>query len=208
MDLVVRLHKHHLANGIPYRICFVPDPVAWTEAPESRRILGRQRDRWQRGLSEVILRHRDMLLNPRYGRIGTLAFPHFFFLEVWGPLLEATGYAAFLVTLLMGWASAPYIACFFMIAVGLGIFLSVIAVGLEELSFRRYPRGADLAWFVLLSLIENLGYRQLTAYWRIRGMVSFLRRKKGWGDMARRGFQVAPAKPDQPASAAAPRIPR
>src|SRR5690606_9667639 len=54
MELVVRLHEYCRDHDIPYRISFVPDPVAWTEAPESLRILGRQRDRWQRGLGESL----------------------------------------------------------------------------------------------------------------------------------------------------------
>jgi cellulose synthase/poly-beta-1,6-N-acetylglucosamine synthase-like glycosyltransferase len=51
MELVVRLHRHCREKGIPYRIYFVPDPVAWTECPESLATLSRQRDRWQRGLA-------------------------------------------------------------------------------------------------------------------------------------------------------------
>ena len=45
MELVVRLHRHCRDNAIPYRIAFIPDPVAWTEAPETVRILGTQRER-------------------------------------------------------------------------------------------------------------------------------------------------------------------
>src|SRR5207245_986478 len=50
MDLVVRLHRYLRQRKIPYEISFIPDPVAWTEVPESGRILGRQRERWHRGL--------------------------------------------------------------------------------------------------------------------------------------------------------------
>ena len=194
MELVVRLHRHCLEKGIPYRISFVPDPVAWTEAPSTVRTLSRQRDRWQRGLSEVIFRHRDMLLNPRFGRLGMWAYPHFYFLEVWGPIIEVSGYVAFGVSLLLGWASTAYVLGFLTVAVVLGIVLSVMAVGLEELTFRRYPRTTDLLWFFALAVLENAGYRQLTAFWRIRGALSFMRKKKGWGDMTRTGFEVAPAK--------------
>ncbi|MCF7811564.1 glycosyltransferase family 2 protein, partial [bacterium] len=50
MELIVRIHRHCRENKIPYRINFIPDPVAGTEWPETLRVLGRQRDRWQRGL--------------------------------------------------------------------------------------------------------------------------------------------------------------
>lgn len=204
MELVVRLHRHCLEQRIPYRITFVPDPVAWTEAPETIRVLGRQRDRWQRGLSEVLTRHRTMLLNARYGRIGMLAFPHFYLLEMLGPGIEVLGYVAFILTILMGWATPLYVVAFLMVAVVLGIALSVVAVGLEELTFRRYTRVSDLFRFFLLALVENLGYRQLTAFWRIRGMVSFLQKRKGWGEMTRKGFTPPPPPPSTAATARKP----
>jgi cellulose synthase/poly-beta-1,6-N-acetylglucosamine synthase-like glycosyltransferase len=188
MELVVRLHRHFREGGIPYRIAYVPDPVAWTECPESLRVLGRQRDRWQRGLVETTLRHRKMLLNPRYGRIGMLVFPYFFFLEMLGPAVEILGYFSFALTVAMGWASPAYVAAFLSVAVLLGIVLSVVAVVLEELSFRRYPRTRDLLRLFGLAVLENFGYRQVNTFWRIRGMVSKLRGAREWGSMERKGF--------------------
>lgn len=66
--------------------------------------------------------------------------------------------------------------------------LSIAAVGLEELTFRRYPKFTDLLQLFGLAVIENFGYRQLTTYWRIRGFISALRGKTGWGQMERKGF--------------------
>jgi hypothetical protein len=40
-------------------------------------------------------------------------------------------------------------------------------------------------------VLENLGYRQLTVWWRLRGVVSFIRGKKSWGKMTRKGFKPA-----------------
>jgi hypothetical protein len=36
--------------------------------------------------------------------------------------------------------------------------------------------------------MENLGYRQLNTYWRVRGTISGLMGKRGWGVMTRKGF--------------------
>lgn len=191
MELVVRLHRHCREHGIPYRIEFVPDPVAWTEAPETMRDLGRQRDRWQRGLTEVLMRHRHLLLNPRYGLLGLLAFPYFFFLEMLGAAVEVGGYITFVVAVAAGHANAPYIAAFLLLAFALGIALSVAAVGLEELSFRRYRRLRDVLALFGLALIEGLGYRQLCTFWRVRGLWSAARGRTGWGAMTRKGFATA-----------------
>lgn len=129
-----------------------------------------------------------MLLNPRYGRAGVLAYPYFFFLEMLGPVVEGLGYVAFLVTVLMGWASFEYAVAFFLVAVVLGVVLSVAAVALEELSFRRYPKVSDLLRLFYLGVLENFGYRQLSTFWRFRGTISALRGKEGWGAMVRKGF--------------------
>ncbi len=188
MELVVRLHRHCRENKIPYRISYVADPVAWTECPEKARDLGRQRDRWQRGLYETLMRHRHMLANPRYGRIGLAAFPYFFILELFGPLIELFGYLMFFLALSLGRASAPYIIAFLMAALVFGVVLSIAAVALEELSFHRYPRFTDLFRLFGLAVLENFGYRQLTSYWRIRGFFSGVRRVKDWGKMERKGF--------------------
>jgi cellulose synthase/poly-beta-1,6-N-acetylglucosamine synthase-like glycosyltransferase len=190
MELVVRLHRHCREQGRQYRVAFVPDPVAWTECPESLRVLGRQRDRWQRGLMESLWRHKVMLLNPRYGKVGMLAFPYFFFLEVFGPIIEGLGYVTFPTAVVLGRTSLPYVIAFLAVAFAFGIALSFAAIGLEELSFRRYPRARDLLRLLGVAITENVGYRQLSTYWRIRGMVSKLRGAKAWGAMERKGFRA------------------
>ena len=58
MELCVRMHRIMRDRKQPYRLVFVPDPVCWTEVPESTRILGNQRNRWQRGLFQVLGYHR------------------------------------------------------------------------------------------------------------------------------------------------------
>jgi len=194
MELVVRLHRHCRERRIPYHIEFVPDPVAWTECPETLRVLGRQRDRWQRGLTEVLVRHLHLLGNPRYGVVGLVAYPYFFFLEMLGAAVEVGGYVAFAITAALGRANGPYVVAFLLVAILLGITLSVAAVGLEELTFRRYPRQRDLLALFGLSVLEGFGYRQLSTLWRFRGLVSALRRKRGWGEMTRRGFATAAAR--------------
>jgi cellulose synthase/poly-beta-1,6-N-acetylglucosamine synthase-like glycosyltransferase len=189
LELTVRLHRHCRERGIPYKIHFVPDPVAWTEAPETLKVLGRQRDRWQRGLIDTMIRHVRMLFNPRYGRIGLVAYPYFFFLEMIGPIVEFTGYLVFLTVLALGIASLPFALLFLFVAVMLGSVLSIAAVGLEELTFRRYTRLRDLLRLFLLAFAENLGYRQILTYYRLRGTISYFRGLDGWGDMERKGFE-------------------
>ncbi len=101
-ELVLRLHRHQRDQGKPCRITFFPDPICWTECPEDLRTLVRQRDRWQRGLIEMIARHKEMLFRPRYGRIGCLAMPYFILFELLGPTIECFGYTLFVLALAPG----------------------------------------------------------------------------------------------------------
>jgi cellulose synthase/poly-beta-1,6-N-acetylglucosamine synthase-like glycosyltransferase len=193
MELVVRLRRHAHETGQPARVEFVPDPVAWTETPTSFRELGRQRERWQRGFSDALWRHRRILLNPRYGVLGMVVFPAFVLFEWMAPIVEALGLCLVVLGLIVGELSAEFAVLFFALACGLGILLSMLALMLEELSFRRYGRARDRALLVVWAVLENLGFRQLTVWWRLRGIVSYIRGKKSWGKMTRKGFNAADA---------------
>ncbi len=190
MELVVRLHRRYRESQRPYRVVFIPDPVAWTEAPVSWRDLGRQRDRWQRGLAQTLVRHRRMLLNPRYGTPGLLAFPYFTVFELAGPVFETAGYFTFVLAIATGHASALYITAFLALSIFLGSALSLAAIALEEASFRRYASRRDLIRMLAIGLIETFGYRQLNTWWRLRGLFSAMRHNQAWGPMTRRGFQT------------------
>lgn len=191
MEVVTRMHRTLKEQGKPYRISFVPDPVAWTEVPATLRVLRRQRDRWHRGLMDTLLRNRKMLLNPRYGTVGLLAMPYFFLFEFLGPVVELLGYVAVPVSLWLGFLDVEFAIAFFLAAVGLGALLSVAAVFLEELRLNRYPRWLDILKLTLYGVLENFGYRQLNSLWRAWAIVSFLRKNQSWGAMERRGFDPA-----------------
>jgi len=196
MELVVRLHRQHRLAGKPYRIVFVPDPICWTEAPESLRVLRAQRARWQRGLLESLHANRGLLFHPRGGAPGWLAFPVLVVFEALGPLVEVAGYGLVLASLPFGWISGSAVAAFLLAAVGLGALLSASALLLEEMSFHLYERPRHLGALMLALVIENLGYRQLTALWRAGATIEWLVRvRRGWGDMKRTGWQARPPVP-------------
>jgi cellulose synthase/poly-beta-1,6-N-acetylglucosamine synthase-like glycosyltransferase len=191
MEVVTRMHRNLREKGEPYRISFVPDPVAWTEVPVTLRVLRRQRDRWHRGLMDTLFRHRKMLLNPRYGTVGLLAMPYFFLFEFLGPVVELLGYIAVPLSLLLGYLDVEFAVTFFLASVGLGTLLSVAAVFLEEVRLNRYPRWVDILKLTLYGVLENFGYRQINSLWRALAIVSFLRKNQSWGAMERRGFDQA-----------------
>lgn len=192
-ELVLRLHRHRRDQGKPCRITFFPDPICWTECPEDLRTLVRQRDRWQRGLIEMVSLHRKMLFRPRYGRIGCLALPYFIFFELLGPTIECFGYAMFVLALILGVVSAQFALAFFAVSLTYGLVLSFIVILMEERAFRRYPDWSDLMRLTVCAVVENFGYRQLLAVVRMRSWYTLGRRRRQWGEMTRRGFEPLPA---------------
>jgi cellulose synthase/poly-beta-1,6-N-acetylglucosamine synthase-like glycosyltransferase len=202
MELIVRLHRHMREQKRNYDISFVPDPVAWTEVPESLGVLARQRDRWQRGLLQSLAEHRVMLFNPKYGRIGMIAYPYFWFMEGFGPVVEVLGYVAFTVAVIFGWVATEIVIAFLLLSVFAGIALSLAAVALEELSFRRYTGSRDFTRLLALSIIENFGYRQYLALARFRGVIMAIFGRRDWGAMERKGVldrgTPQPPRPSEP----------
>ncbi len=188
LDLVVRLHRYLQTQKIRYEIPFIPDPVAWTEVPESLAVLGRQRERWHRGLIAAMWEYRGMLFNPRYGRVGLIAVPFFTFGEMLAPVVEVAGYVLTGVGLALGLVNLPFAALFLLVAWGYGMLLSIWAVVLEEVSFRRYRRFGDLLRLLLFGVLETFGYRQLTVWWRLQAFFRVRKYRKVWGEMVRKGF--------------------
>jgi YaiO family outer membrane protein len=188
LDLVVRMHRYLRRNKIKYEMPFIPDPVAWTEVPESLRILSRQRERWHRGLIAAMWQYKTMLFNPRYGRIGFLAMPFYAFGEMLAPVVELLGYLITAAGLAFGLLNVSFALLFVLVAWGYGMLLSIWAVVLEEVSFRRYRRVGDLFRLLLFASLENFGYRQLTVFWRLKAFINVWKGVHAWGDMARKGF--------------------
>ena len=191
MELVVKLHKHFRRLGKPYRIAFTPEPVCWTEAPESWSVLARQRARWHRGAMETIFRHRDMILNPRYGRVGIIGFGHILLVDVLGPIIEIFGYVLIPAFWFLGLLSLDYLLALLAVTFGFGVVISVGALALEEVELRRFPNAKSLLILMGAAVLENFGYRQINNVWRLRGLWQFMIGAQGWGSMTRKGFRSA-----------------
>ncbi len=203
MDLVLRIHRHFRLQGKPYRVCFVPDPVCWTEAPEDLRTLRNQRIRWHRGLMECMTLHRELLFHPRAGLLGWFAMPFLLLFEGLGPLFEVAGYLVMGIGFALHLITPGGFLAFTLVALGLGIVLTLTAVLLEEASYDTYPSVRQVLALMAAAVFENLGYRQLTAVWRVQGMWRWLRRAdSSWGRMARTGSWNADQKAELERTAA------
>jgi cellulose synthase/poly-beta-1,6-N-acetylglucosamine synthase-like glycosyltransferase len=189
MELVVRLHKYFRKARIPYRILFTPDPICWTEVPSTIKVLRGQRNRWHRGLWETLWLHRDMLFNPRYGRLGFLAVPYFLFFEALGPVVEMAGYVVLILGFFLDVLFLEFAVLFLALSVLYGMLLSQMAVGIETLLLSRYPRVRDRITLVGAAFLEFVGYRQILTWERFIATFQIHKRRGQWGAMSRAGFQ-------------------
>jgi cellulose synthase/poly-beta-1,6-N-acetylglucosamine synthase-like glycosyltransferase len=188
MELIVRLHRHYRMRGIPYKIVAIPEPICFTEAPEDLRSLRNQRVRWQRGLAESLVKNMDLLLHPKSGFLGWIAYPVTILFELIGPLIEISGYLFFIIGYFVGIISTQALFAFLILAIGFSLFLSIVTIVLEEISFHIYPRLQNIISLFFAALLENIGFRQLNVFWRLMGTLGWLFRTKGsWGSIRRKG---------------------
>ena len=187
MDLVVRLHKHFIETGIPYRIVFNPDPVCWTQVPSDLKSLLKQRNRWHRGLIDSLLYSKRMFLNPKYGWVGLVGYPYFVFVEALGPLVEFSGYLGVVLFYLFGFLSREFALLFFLVAFGWGTLISMGSILLDNFLYKRYGSLRDIVKLMIYSLFEVFGYRQLIIMERFVATFQFWYR--AWGKPKRKSIE-------------------
>jgi cellulose synthase/poly-beta-1,6-N-acetylglucosamine synthase-like glycosyltransferase len=211
MEIIVRLHRFVLDKLHDRRIAFLPHPVAWTEVPETFESLRKQRGRWYRGLRESLRYHSAMMGRAKFGRIGSFALPAFWLFEYYGPLIEIAGYFFLVFLFLMEWQlgqhviSYEYLVAFLLASLGYGVLVNVLAVLVGAWRFRYgladrlqgrllpFTGRREVLILLLYAVLENFGYRQLTLYWRLRGLWDAWRGKTGWEKFGRVGFRPGEA---------------
>lgn len=190
MELVVRMRAFMYRHKRPHKVVYIPDPLCWTEAPSTLKVLGRQRNRWARGTFETLKLHRYMFFNPRYGVLGMLSYPFWFFFEWLAPFVETIGLIYFGVLWGTGHINWLFMLSLLAAVYSLAVFMSVFSLYSEENSYYKYNSHGDLGRMLLLALIEPFIYHPLTVLWSIRGNIDKWKGKRSWGEMTRTGFIV------------------
>ncbi len=188
MELVVRLIRNSKDKGKKGVVNYIFNANCWTEVPESFSILRKQRDRWQRGLLDIMTFHIRMFFNPKYNEVGLIAFPYFIIFEVIGPWIEAQGLLMFFIALGLGLLNAKVILLLFIGTIFMGLSVSIISFFIMERG-NDYFSYRDVAILIFYAFSENFGIRQFFSVLRLGGYINALRNKQGWGKMIRKGFQ-------------------
>ncbi len=190
MELIVRLRRVGYEKGEKARVEFLPEPVAWTESPESAKVLARQRNRWQRGLMDVLMRHKKMILNPRYGSAGMISMPFFFIVEFLSPIVEALSLTLLFVGLVTGLVD-PASLWVLGAAYGFGAAVTILTLWFDDMAFNSYPKFIYRVKLAGYAVLEQVVYRQLTIVWRLWGVRLFLQGRTEWGQQVRKGFTTS-----------------
>jgi cellulose synthase/poly-beta-1,6-N-acetylglucosamine synthase-like glycosyltransferase len=187
MDLIVTLRQWAAQNKRDIELSFTSDPVCWTECPASLAMLGRQRRRWQLGLCQTLRKHRQMLFRRRYGMVGLFSLPFHLYVEGLGTIVEFLGYLLVPLSYFGRLISPALLTLLILLGLAYGGFLSVGAVLLEEMTYRRYPKGRDLLALLAYAMLENAGYRQLILLFRVEGTLKFLVGSHRWEKVMHKG---------------------
>ena len=191
MELIVRMRRYMEENKLPYKVTFIPDPLCWTEAPDNYKILGRQRNRWTRGTIETLWMHRKMFFNPRYGLLGMVSYPYWFFFEFLAPVIEFTGMCGFVIFAFLGmiqWASfLTLLVCI----LSFGFLYSVFAILMEVLTYNQYKDQKDIFKLVITAFLEPFIFHPFVVWSAIKGNIDYLRKRNSWGEMTRQGLGSA-----------------
>lgn len=188
MELLVRMQRYMLERKLKYKVAYIPDPLCWTEAPETYTIFRKQRSRWTRGTMETLWLHRKMMLNPKYKILGLLSMPYWLVFEYVAPILEALGLILTIISAAYGLISWSVFFLLLLFVYTFAVMFSFAALLTEEYTYRQYNKIADFRKLLLVALIEPLFFHPLTVYASLRGNWEKLKGNKGWGDMVRTGF--------------------
>ncbi len=167
-DLTLALHKRG------QRIVYVPDAIAWTEAPETVRTLARQRFRWAYGTLQCLWKHRDIVFNWNYRALGWFSLPSVWFFQI--ILVAITPMVDLFLLASLPFGAWHAVLPFVIVFLSMDVILATLACILERESILR-------AWRILPM---RLIYRPMLSYviWK-----AILRALKGafvsWGKLER-----------------------
>lgn len=174
LDLVLRMRKYMHRRKEDFHITYVPETLCWTEVPSTLNVFLRQRIRWGRGLVQTLYLHREVFLNPKYGRTGILAYPYFVFFEFAVPIVEVIGFFV-LVSAYMDDALNEGLLLWVTLCIYL-FFTSItfLSVLVDRLFYNHYSSVKEMFSLVITVLLEPIAYHPSTFLLPCGGISTFL----------------------------------
>ena len=173
-----------------HAIAYADEAIGYTEAPDTLRMLSRQRFRWSFGTLQCLWKHRDVFFKKRYGSLGWIALPNVLIFQLFYPAVSPIADFLFVWSIAsVFWVRAEHGATFAIsslerVLVYYAIFL-VIDWAATMIAFLLEPdEDRSLTWLVLL---QRFAYRQVMYVVVIRSLIAALKGKLvGWGKLERK----------------------
>ena len=190
MELVVKLHVFCRENDRPYRIRYATDAVCWTQVPESLTDLCKQRRRWHIGLFQRMMKHRNILANPKYGMVSFISYTYFLIYELFSPYIEVFGVLTTILAFAVDLINVPFMILFFVIYVVYSAVLSLTAffARVHTIDLKLYP--SDLLKALLLCGVEVSCLRFILAWVRMMALIGYRKKKDKWGRIERKQINI------------------
>ena len=189
MELVVKLHVFCRETGRPYRIRYAPDAICWTQAPERLGDLCKQRRRWHIGLFQSMMKHRNILANPKYGAVSFVSYFYFLFYELFSPYIEIFGILTTLLAFAVDLINVPFMLLFFGIYILYTAILSLTAflTRVHTVDMKLYL--SDMLKAMGLCVVEVSCLRFVMAWVRTTALIGYQKKRRNWGKIQRQTIQ-------------------
>ena len=106
--------------------------------------------------------------------------------ELLGAAVEALGYVIIPFSLVMGELNLFFFTLYFLLAVLLGVILSMGSLILEQYTRRSVMSAKQCLSLSLYAILENFGYRQVITLFRLEGILKYRKLRKTWGNIRRK----------------------
>jgi poly-beta-1,6 N-acetyl-D-glucosamine synthase len=169
-DLTMRILK----AGYIVKNC--AEALAYTEAPETMKMLLKQRFRWSFGVMQSFWKNRDALFNKKYKFFGMVGMPNILIFQIILPLFSPLADLMMVIGLFSGkpWRIVAYYVVFVLV----DFIVGIIAFWMEKEDYKKL-------WYIIP---QRFIWRQLMYYILIKAVRRALKGElSGWGVVKRTG---------------------
>ncbi len=185
MELVVKLHVFCRENQKPYLIRYATDAVCWTQVPEKLNDLRKQRRRWHIGLFQSMTRHREILMNPKYGMVSFVSYLYYLIYELLSPYIEVFGVLTMVLASFLDFLNVPFMLLFLGIYVVYSAILSLTAFFARIYTIDLKLTFSDFLKAIGLCAMEVSFLRFVLAWVRMTALTKYKKKRKDWGEIER-----------------------
>lgn len=179
-----------------HKVAYADEAVGYTEAPDTLKLLFRQRFRWSYGTLQCAWKHRKALFRRKMGLFGSVGLPNIWIFQLLFPFLSPIADLLFLWSLLtvyrmevmhgheFAMQTLQQVVVFYTAFLAIDWLAAVVAVWMEP---------GEEKWLTSLVLLQRFVYRQVMYLVVLKSVATALRGTGlGWGKQVRKGTVEVP----------------